>query len=146
MPFRIRKKAGKYEVVGPYKDKKVHVYGTHEDKESAREQQKALYTHATNESAEFNGTIVKHLENSHVKDPNGVVEDIPAPPPGMEKADPKESYPKTFRPSLFKLPMRKTGVNERHIMDFNEFLQRINYRTHDGILQKGHGQNLTGGK
>ena len=29
-------------------------------------------------------------------------------------------------------------------MDFNEFLKRINYATHDDTLQKGHGINLTG--
>jgi hypothetical protein len=31
-------------------------------------------------------------------------------------------------------------------MDFNEFLQRINYQSHDPILQKGHVQNLVAGK
>lgn len=49
----------------------------------------------------------------------------------------------TFTPSLYKAPMGK-AKHERRIMDFNTFLERINYRTHDGILQKGHGQNLSG--
>jgi hypothetical protein len=31
-------------------------------------------------------------------------------------------------------------------MDFNDFLKRINYATHDDTLQKGHGQNQTGSK
>ena len=34
--------------------------------------------------------------------------------------------------------------HERRIMDFPQFLKRINYQTHDDTLQKGHGQNLTG--
>lgn len=65
-------------------------------------------------------------------------------PPGYVPADPKKD-PTFFTPSLFKMPMGK-AKDERRLMDFDEFLHRINYRTHDGILQKGHGQNLTGGK
>jgi hypothetical protein len=62
-------------------------------------------------------------------------------PPGMDKVN-KEI---TFTPSLFKLPMGK-AKNERRVYDFEKFLKIINYKTHDGITQKGHGQNLTGGE
>jgi hypothetical protein len=61
-------------------------------------------------------------------------------PPGVLAA--KKDVPK-FTPSLFKLPMGKQK-DERRVYDFSEFLKIINYKTQDEILQKGHGQNLTG--
>ncbi len=79
-----------------------------------------------------------------VKTPPPVAE-TPPPPPGYIKAD-KRKEPGFFTPSLFKRPGDEKAKSERRIMDFQEFLKRINYRTHDDVLQKGHGQNLTGGK
>jgi hypothetical protein len=64
----------------------------------------------------------------------------PSVPPGYNAASPKRE---PITPSLFKAPMGK-AKHERRIMDFDQFLDRINYRTHDDTLQKGHGQNLTG--
>jgi hypothetical protein len=79
-----------------------------------------------------------------VKTPPPVVE-TPAPPPGYVHAD-KRKDPTFFTPSLFKRPGDAKAKSERRIMDFPEFLKRINYKTHDDVLQKGHGQNLSGGK
>jgi hypothetical protein len=67
----------------------------------------------------------------------------PEVPPGYVKADSRKD-PGFFTPSLFKRPGDKKAKRESRVMDFGEFLKRINYHTHDGILQKGHGQNLTG--
>lgn len=72
-----------------------------------------------------------------------VADTTPSPPPGVDKTKPGK-YPEVFRPSLFKMPMNKERVHDRRIMDFKEFLKRLNYRTHDDTLQAGHGQNLTG--
>jgi len=72
-----------------------------------------------------------------------VVDETPAPPPGYVHAD-KRKDPTFFTPSLFKRPGDAKAKSERRIMDFSEFLKRINYRTHDDVLQAGHGQNLTG--
>ena len=47
-------------------------------------------------------------------------------------------------PDLFKVPMRKQQKHERRLMDFDEFMKRINYRTHDDTLQDGRGSNLKG--
>jgi hypothetical protein len=66
----------------------------------------------------------------------------PGIPPGIEKAGEKPLF--KFTPSLFKLPGEK-AKHDRRVFDFNDFLKIINYKTHDGITQKGHGQNLTGG-
>jgi hypothetical protein len=63
------------------------------------------------------------------------------PPPGYLKSEKSTIY----TPSLFKLPGSDKRKHERRIMDFNEFLKRINYRTHDEVEQKGHGQNRSGG-
>ena len=68
----------------------------------------------------------------------------PAVPPGMDKAGSGDTYPDLFRPSTFKLPMKKKAKEERRIMTWDDFLKRINYQTHDSVLQRGHGQNLTG--
>lgn len=74
---------------------------------------------------------------------------IPEPPGGVDKAKPgsTDKYPEIFKPSLFKTPMHKS-VHERRILDFEGFMKRLNYRTHDGqsdeTTQRGHGQNLTG--
>jgi hypothetical protein len=68
------------------------------------------------------------------------VDKIPSVPPGYEQASAKRE---PMTPSLYKAPMGK-AKHERRLMDFSEFLDRINYRTHDNVLQKGHGQNLTG--
>ena len=64
----------------------------------------------------------------------------PAVPPGYQEATGKRP---PITPSLYKAPMGK-AKHDRRIMDFDEFLHRINYRTHDSVLQKGRGQNLTG--
>jgi hypothetical protein len=72
-----------------------------------------------------------------------VVDETPAPPPGYVHAD-KRKDPTFFTPSLFKRPGDAKAKSERRIMDFSQFLKRINYQTHDDVLQKGHGQNLTG--
>jgi len=72
-----------------------------------------------------------------------VVDETPAPPPGYVHAD-KRKDPGFFTPSLFKRPGDTKSKHERRIMDFPQFLKRINYQTHDDTLQKGHGQNLTG--
>lgn len=66
----------------------------------------------------------------------------PGIPPGIEKAGEKPLS--KFTPSLFKIPGQK-GKHDRTVYDFQQFLKIINYKTHDGTLQKGHGQNLTGG-
>ena len=55
-----------------------------------------------------------------------------------------DKFDNAITPSLFKMPMSKERKHDRRIMDFEKFLKAINYRTHDGVLQKGHGQNLTG--
>ncbi len=72
-----------------------------------------------------------------------VIDETPAPPPGYVHAD-KRKDPGFFTPSLFKRPGDAKAKSERRIMDFPEFLKRINYQTHDDTLQKGHGINLTG--
>jgi hypothetical protein len=77
-----------------------------------------------------------------VKTPSPVVPN-PEVPPGYIKAD-KRNDPGFFTPSLFKRPGDKKAKRDTRTMDFAEFLKRINYRTHDDTLQKGHGQNLTG--
>ena len=64
------------------------------------------------------------------------------PNPGMEKAE-KNVMGNVYTPSVHKFPMGK-AKNERRVYDFNGFLKIINYKTHDGTEQKGHGQNLTG--
>ena len=125
MPFKIRPSGEKFQVVGPYKDIKTHIYGTHDTEKEATTQLKALYVNA-NESKDTT-----------------VIEDVtPTPPPGVDKST-NNNYPK-FRPDLFKIPMQKAAPTERRIMDFEGFLKTINYATHDGTLQTGHGQNLTG--
>lgn len=85
----------------------------------------------------YSGTADNKIEVPVVTDP--------APPPGYVKADSRKA-PSFFTPSLFKRPGDEKAKSERRLMDFEEFLKRINYRTHDNITQNGHGQNLTGGK
>lgn len=41
MPYRIRKKGTQFEVIGGRSGS--HIFGTHETREEARDQQKALY-------------------------------------------------------------------------------------------------------
>ncbi len=60
--------------------------------------------------------------------------------PGMDKSGSGDTFPGLFRPSTFKMPMKK-GKHTRRIMDFDEFLKRINYATHDGDTQYGSGKN-----
>ena len=67
-----------------------------------------------------------------------VVDRNPSLPPGYPEASKRPA----ITPSLYKAPMGK-AKHERRIMDFETFLHRINYRTHDGIIQAGHGQNLS---
>ena len=83
-----------------------------------------------------------NTEDNKVKMPTDVTPDVP---PGYVHAD-KRKDPGFFTPSLFKRPGDDKAKNERRIMDFNEFLKRINYATHDDTTQNGHGSNLTGGK
>lgn len=66
---------------------------------------------------------------------------IPAAEKGTGTGD---IHDKSITPSLFKMPGKAGSKHVRHVFDFKDFLKAINYRTHDGILQKGHGQNLTG--
>ena len=87
------------------------------------------------ESQKFSST-----DDNKIKSP---VDNTPTPPPGYVHSD-KRKEPGFFTPSLFKRPGDKKGKNERRLMDFGEFLKRINYQTHDDVLQKGHGSNLTG--
>jgi hypothetical protein len=68
------------------------------------------------------------------------VDKNPSIPPGYDAASPKRE---PMTPSLYKAPMGK-AKHERRLMDFDQFLDRINYRTHDDIVQRGHGQNLRG--
>jgi hypothetical protein len=82
-------------------------------------------------------TLVKTVDAPPVKDP------VIAPPPGYPPAKKGDPY-NDFTPSLFKMPGNDKSKHERRIMDYKQFLERINYRTHDGILQDGHGQNRTG--
>jgi hypothetical protein len=64
---------------------------------------------------------------------------IPPPPSGISKG-------KNFiKPSLYKPPMGKSE-HSRRIMSWDQFLKSINYRTHDSIFQRGHGQNLDSSK
>ena len=49
-----------------------------------------------------------------------------------------------YTPQLHKFPMSTNSKNERRIFDFEQFLKKINYHTHDEVLQKGHGQNRQG--
>ena len=89
---------------------------------------------------------IKILQDSAIKDIKTKPEDIiPDPPPGIDKATGIKSG-HDFTPDLYKAPMGKKKGHQRRILNFQDFLKRINYRTHDGDLQKGHGQNLTGGK
>jgi len=81
----------------------------------------------------------EYANTDDVKTPP-VIDKNPPLPAGYPAAGNKPS----ITPSLFKMPMSKEKKHDRRIMDFNEFLVRINYRTHDDTLQKGHGQNLTG--
>ena len=80
-----------------------------------------------------------------IKDLKNMVDDIiPDPPPGIDKAGIKSGF--DFTPDLYKAPMGKKKGHQRRFLDFAQFLKRINYQTHDGTTQNGHGQNLTGGK
>lgn len=63
----------------------------------------------------------------------------PSVPPGYKESTGKRE---PITPSLFKMPMSDKRKHDRRLMDFEEFLKRINYRTHDDITQRGHGQNL----
>lgn len=95
----------------------------------------------TNEAEKTGFTVHKEDETPATKsvDEPPVVDKNPSIPPGMEAAKKEPS----FTPSLYKAPMGK-AKHDRRIMDFNQFLKVINYKTHDDTLQKGHGQNLTG--
>lgn len=98
---------------------------------------------ATNEAAKTKTGFTVHKEDetpaTKSVDEPPVLDKDPKAPGGIE-ATKKEP---AFTPSLYKAPMGK-AKHDRRIMDFDQFLKVINYKTHDGILQKGHGQNLTG--
>jgi len=63
--------------------------------------------------------------------------------PGMEPSK-KSVMGNIYTPQLHKFPMSTNSKNERRVFDFEQFLQKINYHTHDEVLQKGHGQNRQG--
>jgi hypothetical protein len=65
------------------------------------------------------------------------------PQPGMQEAK-KSPMGNIYTPSVHKFPMSTNPKNERRVYDFDGFLKIINYKTHDGVEQKGHGQNLRG--
>jgi hypothetical protein len=67
--------------------------------------------------------------------------DVTPPPPGGVDKGSGDAFPSLFTPSTFKLPGSKKRKNERRIMDFEQFLKRINYRTHDDDTQTGLGKN-----
>lgn len=93
---------------------------------------------------------VEDLDVLDEKQTYGEMEDVKVPPPVTKEPmiypgflpAPKKKEP--LIPDLFKLPMSKVQKHERRLMDFDDFLKRIVYRTHDATLQAGHGQNLTG--
>ena len=89
-----------------------------------------------NEKNDEDGAMTKQVDAPPVND-----KQIP-PPPGYPPAKKGDPYG-NFTPSLFKIPGEKSK-HERRVMDFPEFLKRINYQTQDPILQDGHGQNRTG--
>lgn len=64
--------------------------------------------------------------------------------PGMEDAK-KSPMGNIYTPSVHKFPMSTNPKNERRVYDFDGFLKIINYKTHDGEEQRGHGQNLKSG-
>jgi hypothetical protein len=126
----------KWQVVGSFKNKdgaevKEHVFGTHDTKEKASEQQKTLYVHVDEG---------KNLSDFKIEDIKKKVDDQDSPPPGGMEKGVKSGF--DFRPDLYKAPEGKKKEHKRRILDFEGFLKRINYKTHDGTEQHGHGQNL----
>lgn len=71
----------------------------------------------------------------------GMGDVIPPPPGGIDKAGSGDAFPSLFTPSVFKLPGSDKKKNERRIMDFEQFLKRINYKTHGDETQVGLGKN-----
>jgi hypothetical protein len=91
------------------------------------------------------------LEAKIVSDVPPISKDIKTPSPKDKVFPPPPGYLKSnnstiYTPSVFKLPGSNKRKNERRVLDFNEFLNRINYRTHDGITQDGHGANRRGSR
>jgi hypothetical protein len=91
------------------------------------------------------------LEAEKISDVPPISKDIKTPPPADKVFPPPPGYLKSengtvYTPSLFKLPGSNKKKDERRIMNFDEFLKRINYRTHDGIIQDGHGANRRGSR
>lgn len=67
MPYKITKSAGKFLVVGPYKNKENHIYATHQSSKEAQKQLKALYANASPINETMNvTTIPSHLDNREV--------------------------------------------------------------------------------
>ncbi len=87
-------------------------------------------------------TTLTDIQKSELKG-GPLTDPTPGMPFGVDKAKPGEDFPKFFTPSLFKMPMHK-AKNERRILDYQDFLHRIHYQTHNSTEQRGHGQNLTG--
>lgn len=88
------------------------------------------------------------MEAEKINDVPPVSKDVKTPPPAQKPFAAPPGYENgknSITPSLFKLPGSNKKKDDRRIMDFAEFLKRINYRTHDDTLQKGHGQNRSGG-
>ena len=71
----------------------------------------------------------------------GQGDSVPPPPSGMDKGD---KIKDALTPSLYKAPMGKKGTLNQRVMDWDQLLKTINYKTHDGTMQRGHGQNLQG--
>ena len=106
-----------------------------------------------------NDDLFEKVTDKTKKDKTEKVSDVPpaakddkTPPPADDKVKPvpgtiqsdKRKDPGFFTPSLFKRPGDTKIKSERRLMDFEEFLKRINYRTHDSVIQNGHGSNLQG--
>lgn len=63
------------------------------------------------------------------------IEDTNPDLPGGYTEGSGDSFDSIFTPSLLKFPMGKEKKERRIFVDFNEFLRRINYRTHGEFLQ-----------
>ncbi len=60
MPYNLKHVGSKIKVVGPFKGKPGHIYGTHSSAAAARQQQKALY--ANTKEAGWDAEFIKLAE------------------------------------------------------------------------------------
>lgn len=109
-----------------------NVFATFSSEEEADQLKTSLESHVNegNDVADFK---IEDIKKKMPDDPN------PPPPGGMVKGI-KSGF--DFRPDLYQAPMGKKKEHKRRILDFQQFLKTINYKTHDGRTQDGHGQNL----